>query len=31
VATGMSTIAAVIAVKFFEKRIQFAIVDRNES
>ena len=31
VATGMSTIAAVIAVKFFEKRKQFAIVDGSES
>ena len=31
VATGMSTIAAVIAVKFFEKQKQFAIGEGNKS
>ena len=30
-ATGMSTIAAIIAVKFFEKQKQFAIVESSES
>ena len=30
-ATGMSTIAAIIAVKFFEKQKQFSIVESSES